>query len=164
MTDEHHKPGIIPLDKFKPSPTEHITFHSSTSSGQRLRFEVINDTECMLIAEMKSFPGYLKGGVAPIYGVNPDGWFNLSLEGDVIIPAEVEFDGKTYKITKIDSFAFKNCPNLTAVEIPYGVKRIVPKTFMNNGRLTKVRISKVTIIENDAVINCPDLQFETFRN
>ena len=44
--------------------------------------------------------------------------------GDVIIPANVTYNGKEYVVTSIDSYAFMHCSSLTSVVIPEGVTSI----------------------------------------
>ena len=44
--------------------------------------------------------------------------------GEVLIPAEVTFSGKTYTVTTIGEDAFRKCFGLTAVEIPNTVTSI----------------------------------------
>lgn len=152
--------AIIPPHKMKQPIREHITFHSNAPSGQSLRFEIVSDTECSVIAEMKTFPGYIEKGVAPIYGINPEGWFNNDLKGHLTIPSVVEFDGCNYKVTRIDIYAFKNCPNLDSVVVPGTIKIIGKHTFLNSKNIQLVQIHQELKIDEEAVENCPNLKFK----
>ena len=51
-----------------------------------------------------------------------------SYTGDINIPASVVYT-KTYKVTGIESDAFKECSGLTSVTIPDGVTRIEDRAF-----------------------------------
>ncbi len=51
--------------------------------------------------------------------------------GDVTIPASVTYDGKTYNVTSIGSYAFNGCDGLTSVTIPESVTGIRYMAFYN---------------------------------
>ena len=63
-----------------------------------------------------------------VYEIRNDGTAQLqngkSATGDVVIPAEVEYDGKKYSVYKINSDAFENNGAITSVEMPASLKRI----------------------------------------
>lgn len=42
-------------------------------------------------------------------------------EGDVVLPSEVEWEGRTYKVVAINDNFMRNCPGLTSVTIPSSV-------------------------------------------
>ena len=44
--------------------------------------------------------------------------------GEVVIPSSILYNGITYSVTRIGSFAFEDCTGLTAVTIPSSVMRI----------------------------------------
>jgi len=44
------------------------------------------------------------------------------IEGDIVIPATVEVDGKLYKVTAIAHSGFMNCQNMTSIKMPSGIK------------------------------------------
>ena len=50
-------------------------------------------------------------------------------EGIITIPSEVEYNGLTYKVTKIGKNAFKDCVSITKVIIPEGVSSIDNQAF-----------------------------------
>ena len=57
-------------------------------------------------------------------------------EGDVIIPASVEYNGKTYAVTAIGNEAFFDCQNLQSIAIPTSVTSIGYDAFYNCNNLT----------------------------
>ena len=63
-----------------------------------------------------------------VYEIRNDGTAQLqngkSATGDVVIPAEVEYDGKKYSVYKINRDAFENNGAITSVEMPASLKRI----------------------------------------
>lgn len=63
-----------------------------------------------------------------VYEIRNDGTAELqngkSATGDVVIPAEVEYDGKKYSVSRIKDDAFENNTAITSVEMPVSVKRI----------------------------------------
>lgn len=48
--------------------------------------------------------------------------------GHVVIPSTVEYEGITYNVSSVNA-AFKECPELTSVAFPKGIKEIKPDTF-----------------------------------
>lgn len=52
-----------------------------------------------------------------------------SYSGDVVIPAEVEFEGVIYPVKKIDYGAFEKCHNLKSVKLPESIESIEPYAF-----------------------------------
>lgn len=63
--------------------------------------------------------------------------------GHIEIPSKVtasRYNGGTYTVTAIDDGAFKNCANLTGVEIPSSVATIGSEAFFGCTRLTSLAI------------------------
>ena len=77
---------------------------------------------------------------------------------ELVIPAEVTHEDKTYKVTAIGGFAFQGNSTLTRVTIPEGVKTIGPNAFMGCTSLTSITIPDgVTMIEYYAFFGCTSL-------
>ena len=78
---------------------------------------------------------------------------------EVVIPAEVTHEGKTYKVTAIGGYAFQGNFTLTRVTIPEGVKTIGPNAFMGCTSLTSITIPDgVTYIRHLAFYGCTSLK------
>ena len=45
-------------------------------------------------------------------------------KGDVIIPESVEYEGITYSVTSVGTYAFYNCSGLVSITIPNSVTSI----------------------------------------
>lgn len=71
--------------------------------------------------------------------------------GNVNIPESVTNDGTTYPVTKIGYFAFKDCVELTGVNMPNTINEIGDHAFQNCGMLTEANIpAAVTYIGTGA--------------
>ena len=78
--------------------------------------------------------------------------------GNVVIPASVTYNGKTYSVTSIGKEAFEDCTGLTSVTIPNSVKSIGDYAFDACSGLTSVTIpNSVTSIGNHAFGECSGL-------
>ena len=81
-----------------------------------------------------------------------------SYSGDVVIPATVENDGKTYSVTGIGLYAFRICTSLTSIVIPSGVTSIGNYAFYDCTGLTSIVIPiGVTSIGGYAFSSCTGL-------
>ena len=79
--------------------------------------------------------------------------------GAVVIPEEVTYNNKTYIVTGIGTYAFRQCYNLTSVSIPNSVKTIGEEAFYQCWSLTKVKMSNnLTSIQNAAFHSCYSLK------
>jgi len=79
----------------------------------------------------------------------------IGTETEVIIPSSI--DGKV--ITTIGYMAFRNCSNITDIEILEGVKRLKNDVFYNCSNLTNIKIpSSVTNIGGSAFMGCTSLR------
>ena len=77
---------------------------------------------------------------------------------ELVIPAEVTHEGKTYKVTAIGGYAFLGNSTLTRVTIPEGVTTIEGYAFLGCTSLTKVTIPEgVTNIGSLAFNDCTSL-------
>ena len=62
--------------------------------------------------------------------------------GSVVIPETVTYNGSTYSVKTIDSYAFYECSGLISVTIPNGVTSIGYAAFMDCSGLTSVTIGR----------------------
>lgn len=78
--------------------------------------------------------------------------------GSVIIPSEIEYDGNTYKVNEIGTYAFMGCRELTSVELPEGLITIGFGGFDGCSGLQTINIpSTVTTIMQWAFRDCTSL-------
>jgi dextranase len=61
---------------------------------------------------------------------------NSAVAGNVIIPAQVTYNGDTYPVTSISDSAFLNCIGLTSIIIPNSVASIGNSAFNSCTALT----------------------------
>ena len=64
--------------------------------------------------------------------------YNNEYTGSVIIPSSVTYNGTTYSVTSIGSYAFSSCTGLTSVNIPNSVISIGNRAFEDCTGLTEV--------------------------
>ena len=96
-----------------------------------------------------------------------DNWDDYRNEyaGEVIIPSTVTYNGTTYSVTSIGSFAFYECSSLTSVTIPNSVTSIGNKAFEDCSSLTSITIpNSVTSIGSSAFSGCSGLTSITIPN
>lgn len=76
----------------------------------------------------------------------------------ITIPETVTYNGITYTVTAIDSYAFAYCRDITEITIPNTVTAIFDRAFNVCDNLTSMSISKNVIqIGNDVFNNCSKL-------
>ncbi len=93
---------------------------------------------------------------AVIVTFHPDGYYDLS--GVVVIPSEVTYEGKTYKVIGIGSFAFCGCYEMTSVVIPESVIYIGDDAFSDLDLLPSINIPEgVEYIGSNAFSGCRSL-------
>jgi len=79
--------------------------------------------------------------------------------GDIVIPATIEVEGYTFKVTQIDLVAFAGFKKVTSVVIPEGVTKIGMSAFDGCTGLQRVQLpSTITEIQEDAFASCPNLR------
>ena len=82
-------------------------------------------------------------------------WDEYKYSGDVIIPESVVYNDKTYDVTRINTYAFKYCTELTSVTIGNKVTTIEDWAFAECTGLTSVTIpNSVTNIGIDPFQGC----------
>ncbi len=80
-------------------------------------------------------------------------------ESSIIIPEEVQYKGKTYKVTAIGPNSFSDCENLTSITIPQTVKFIGLSAFAFCTKLKSITLpSGITRIETGTFNNCHSLK------
>ena len=83
---------------------------------------------------------------------------NLTINTSLTIPSTVTSNETTYNVVEIGEEAFKNCTNLTSVDIPNSVTSIGQSAFQSCSELTSVTIpSSVTSIGLAAFMTCSKL-------
>lgn len=79
--------------------------------------------------------------------------------GDVVIPSYFTYQGKEYQVTKIGSYAFNYCQELTSVKIPNGVKEIKDGAFSYSDSFKTITIpNSVEKIGNGVFTRCDNLE------
>ncbi len=85
--------------------------------------------------------------------------------GDITIPESVTYNGKTYKVTGIDNYAFSDCTGLTSITIPNSVTSIGYDAFSGCTGLTSITIpNSVTSIGSSAFSGCSGLTSVSVEN
>ena len=98
-------------------------------------------------------------------GTGADGYGYSNLNGDLVIPPSVTYDGTTYSVTTIGGRAFYDCSGLTSVTIPNSVTTINYSAFSRCSGLTSVTIpNSVTTIGEGAFHGCSGLTSVTIPN
>ena len=87
------------------------------------------------------------------------------INATVIIPNNVEYNGKTYIVVSIGKNAFHDCSGIKSITIPNSVTSIGSYAFVGCGGLTSITIpSSVIYIEEGAFHRCSGLTSVTIPN
>ena len=76
--------------------------------------------------------------------IDHDPYYESDYAGDVVIPASVTYDGKTYPVTSIGSCAFYRRRAVTSITIPSSITSIGWSAFFDCTELTRVTITDMT--------------------
>ena len=83
---------------------------------------------------------------------------SISISGAIEIPSQVSNGGINYIVTSIDTYAFRDCINLTSITIPDSVTSIGDYAFSGCSSLSSITIpDSVTSIGNSAFSYCSGL-------
>ena len=81
--------------------------------------------------------------------------------GDIVVPAEVEYEGVTYVVDRVGHNAFAECPDLKSVTLPNTMIFIDYNAFRQSG-ITTLRVpDNVYYIADGAFNSCPNLKAVT---
>ena len=107
-----------------------------------LVYDINNDSNSVTLTYMSyEYPSY------------PD------LEGHISIPSSVEWQGKTYAVTKIDDWTFALCDKITSVEIPNTVTSLGEGVFYGCSALSFVKISgPINLLDKYVFCGCHNLK------
>lgn len=84
---------------------------------------------------------------------------------ELIIPSKINYKGRVYKVTSIDSFAFDECSSLESVTIPNSITKIGKYAFYDCSSLESITIpSSVSKIEENTFAKCSSLENVTIPN
>lgn len=86
--------------------------------------------------------------------------------GDVVVPAEVEYEGVTYPVRKIDYGAFEKCHNLRSVKLPESIESIEPYAFYDCPNLEEFNMPSKVVKDFNLwnVFNCVKLKSLNLTN
>jgi hypothetical protein len=82
--------------------------------------------------------------------------------GDIVVPAKVTYDDKTYTVVEIGSEAFDGCSEVTSVSIPYSVTKINSDSFTGCTTLASMTLedgSDTLEVGDNAFSACPFTSF-----
>ncbi len=82
----------------------------------------------------------------------------------VVIPAMVEYNSTTYRVTSIGEYAFMNCTGLTSVTIGESVTAIGMSAFRNTGLISVTIPNNVISIAYGAFNGCMKLNYNIYDN
>lgn len=123
-------------------PVKAYDFSAVAPSGQTLFYNIIGDNAEVTYQTLSSW------GISTY----------ANLQGGLIIPDGVYYDGVYYNVTSIGDFAFRSCDGITSVSIPNSVLNIGIWAFNNCTNLATISIGdSVTSIGGQAFSGCSSL-------
>ncbi len=76
--------------------------------------------------------------------------------GNITVPANVDFGGRIFDVTKIGEYAFSNCPNLSEVVLPEGLLGLENYSFKSGTPISCVSLpNSLKYINEDVFRNSP---------
>lgn len=94
------------------------------------------------------------GTDAYVYKINSN-----RLEGDIVIPSHITYEGVEYTVKYIKKWGFEDCDKITSIVIPNTVVNIFDNAFSNCTALKKVELSTSLVqIGREAFLNCNSLE------
>lgn len=84
-------------------------------------------------------------------------YYSSQYTNNVVIPKSVDYNGNTYPVISINSYAFYNCYGLTSVTIPNSVTSIGNNAFQYCSGLTSVTISNGLTTIGSSAFSCSGL-------
>ena len=78
-------------------------------------------------------------------------------EGDIVIPAQVEFNNRILKVVEIGGGAFSECSRLNSVVLPNSVTLIGSKCFASSSLISVTIPNSVIEIANQTFLSCASL-------
>ncbi|MBP3286718.1 MAG: leucine-rich repeat protein [Prevotella sp.] len=103
-------------------------------------FVTTNDNECVL-------------------GSGYNACISQYVKGTVIIPNEVTYNNKTYKVVRVNTFAFRFCTGIVSAYIPEGITSVGNFAFVGCSSLYEVELpSTLKTLGSGSFINLPKLR------
>jgi len=88
-------------------------------------------------------------------------WYNspVAPSGDMVIPSHIRCRGILYRVTELDSCAFRDCINLKHVTFANGLQRIGERAFAGDNRIEDTLIipRSLKVLESEAFADCHSL-------
>ena len=109
-----------------------------TYEGQTLKYEIISETD---VAVGKQERATMRTSFRSMDGIFSRDTVYSGPAGDVTIPSEVTFEGKTYKVTSIIKDAFEINPYLKSVSLPGTLNSIDKKAWGHCPELEQIEVS-----------------------
>ena len=86
------------------------------------------------------------------------------LTNNLVIPSQVEYNGKTYTVTHVGISGFYEEPNIVSLTLPNTIKEIGYKAFAHCTNLSDLTISSdIITLNNQAFYGCTNLKNITFN-